>query len=124
VYDEPEFVVRNIWRQYGGWYDGRGSHLKPARAAELGNELARLAGGAGVLADRALVLAADGNHRLACHLADFAADASPDDAAVQRVRAVVYEARAAAEESLMARGIFSWEGAEARRLQQRASGGS
>ena len=21
-YDEPEFVVRNIWRLYGGWYDG------------------------------------------------------------------------------------------------------
>ena len=22
VYDEPEFIVRNIWRLYGGWYDG------------------------------------------------------------------------------------------------------
>ncbi|MCW2708153.1 MAG: fold metallo-hydrolase, partial [Frankiales bacterium] len=22
VYDEPEFVVRNVWRLYGGWYDG------------------------------------------------------------------------------------------------------
>lgn len=21
VYDEPEFVLRNVWRQYGGWYD-------------------------------------------------------------------------------------------------------
>jgi glyoxylase-like metal-dependent hydrolase (beta-lactamase superfamily II) len=30
VYDEPEFVVRNIWRLYGGWYDGIPSHLKPA----------------------------------------------------------------------------------------------
>ena len=33
VYDEPEFVVRNIWRYYGGWYDGDPSHLKPAPAA-------------------------------------------------------------------------------------------
>jgi len=22
IYDEPEFVGANIWRQYGGWYDG------------------------------------------------------------------------------------------------------
>ena len=25
IYDEPEFVVRNLWRLYGGWYDGNGS---------------------------------------------------------------------------------------------------
>ena len=30
VYDEPEFVVRNLWRLYGGWYDGNPAHLKPA----------------------------------------------------------------------------------------------
>jgi glyoxylase-like metal-dependent hydrolase (beta-lactamase superfamily II) len=22
VYDEPEFIVRTIWREYGGWWDG------------------------------------------------------------------------------------------------------
>ena len=22
VYDHPQFIVRNIWRLYGGWYDG------------------------------------------------------------------------------------------------------
>ena len=32
VYDEPDFVVRNLWRLYGGWYDGAPSHLKPARS--------------------------------------------------------------------------------------------
>jgi len=30
VYDEPEFVIHNIWRLYGGWYDGNPAHLKPA----------------------------------------------------------------------------------------------
>jgi glyoxylase-like metal-dependent hydrolase (beta-lactamase superfamily II) len=33
VYDEPEFVVRNVWRLYGGWYDGNPAHLKPAPEA-------------------------------------------------------------------------------------------
>ena len=57
VYDEPEFVVRNIWRLYGGWYDGDPSTLKPAPQAALAAELATLAGGAGALADRARALA-------------------------------------------------------------------
>ena len=35
IYDEPEFIVRNLWRLYGGWYDGDPSHLKPAPAREL-----------------------------------------------------------------------------------------
>ena len=45
VYDEPEYVVRNIWRQYGGWWDQDPAHLKPAPRAELGTEVAALAGG-------------------------------------------------------------------------------
>ncbi|HEY8058662.1 MAG TPA: alkyl sulfatase dimerization domain-containing protein, partial [Acidimicrobiales bacterium] len=53
VYDEPEFVVRNIWRLYGGWYDGNPATLKPAREAALAAELADLAGGAHRLANRA-----------------------------------------------------------------------
>jgi glyoxylase-like metal-dependent hydrolase (beta-lactamase superfamily II) len=35
IYDEPEFVVRNIWRLYGGWYDGNPARLKPAPDARL-----------------------------------------------------------------------------------------
>ena len=29
TYDEPEFVVRNIWRRFGGWWDGNAASLKP-----------------------------------------------------------------------------------------------
>ena len=46
LYDEPEFVVRGIWRLYGGWWDGAASRLKPAPDAVLGTEIAALAGGA------------------------------------------------------------------------------
>ena len=56
VYDEPEFVVRNVWRLYGGWWDGNPATLKPAPEAVVAAELAELAGGAGALADRALAL--------------------------------------------------------------------
>ena len=37
IYDEGEFIVRNIVRFYGGWWNGRPSDLKPAsRSAVAG----------------------------------------------------------------------------------------
>jgi alkyl sulfatase BDS1-like metallo-beta-lactamase superfamily hydrolase len=105
-YDEPEFVVRNIWRLYGGWWDGAASRLKPAPDAVLGREVSALAGGPDVLIARAKGIAEDGDLRLACHLADFAACAAPDNAAIHERRAQIYKMRRDAESSLMAKGIF------------------
>ena len=105
IYDEPEFVVRNIWRMYGGWYDGNPAHLKPAQDSRLASELASLSGGARVLAERAMALA-DEDPRLACHLAEFAVQASPEDRDLHQIRAEVYQRRRAGETSLMAKGIF------------------
>ncbi|MBE1583439.1 alkyl sulfatase dimerization domain-containing protein [Nonomuraea angiospora] len=42
-YDEPELVVRNLWRLYGGWYDGNPAHLKPAPEAAPAKSVAELA---------------------------------------------------------------------------------
>jgi alkyl sulfatase BDS1-like metallo-beta-lactamase superfamily hydrolase len=106
VYDEPEFILHNIWRLYGGWYDGNPARLKPAKDSALANEIAQIAGGADVLAKRALQLVAQGDLRLACHLAEFAVQAAPDQASIHQVRAQVYQARRKAESSLMAKGIF------------------
>jgi alkyl sulfatase BDS1-like metallo-beta-lactamase superfamily hydrolase len=105
MYDEPEFVVRNIWRLYGGWWDGNPAHLKPARDAALAAEVAALAGGAGKLAARALELA-DADIRLACHLVEFAVQAEPASPAAHGARAEIYQKRRDAETSLMAKGIF------------------
>lgn len=115
IYDEPEFVVHNLWRLYGGWYDGNPARLKPAPDGVLATELASLAGGASVLAARAQQLAADGELRLAGHLAELAAQAAPEDRGVHAVRAEVFGARARAEASLMASGIFLWAAHESER---------
>lgn len=112
AYDEPEFVVRNLWRLWGGWYDQNPAHLKPAPDADVATEFARAAGGAGVLADRAAKLLEEGEMRLASHLAETAALAAPADVAVARIRARVYAERAVAETSTMARGVFNWASAE------------
>jgi alkyl sulfatase BDS1-like metallo-beta-lactamase superfamily hydrolase len=115
VYDEPEFVVRNVWRLFGGWYDGNPARLKPAPDAALSRELAALAGGPARLAARALELAEAGDLRLAGHLAEHASQAAPDDPSVHAARAEVYERRVAAEASTMAKGVFAWAAAESRR---------
>jgi alkyl sulfatase BDS1-like metallo-beta-lactamase superfamily hydrolase len=106
VYDEPAFIVRNIWRRYGGWYDGNPANLKPAPEAVIAAEVARLAGGAGRLVERATAVAESGDLALACHLAEMAARAAPDDPDVRAARAAIYKRRAEAESSLMARSIY------------------
>ena len=106
LYDEPEFVIRNIWRLYGGWWDGNPARLKPPSDAALGAEIAALAGGVQALLERAQTLSASGDHRLACQLIEFAVFAEPDSRAVHESRSHIYGARRAAETSLMSKGIF------------------
>jgi glyoxylase-like metal-dependent hydrolase (beta-lactamase superfamily II) len=114
IYDEPEFVVRNLWRLYGGWWDGNPANLKPARDAELARELAALAGGADRLAARAEQLAGEGALALASHLAELASLAAPDDPHARAARAGIYTERAKRERSLMARGVFTTAADESR----------
>ncbi len=106
VYDEPEFVVRNIWRLYGGWYDGNPAHLKPPPEAALASELAALAGGPDALVRRARDCAADGDLRMACELVELATQAEPEERSHHRARAEIYAARRKTELSLMAKGIY------------------
>jgi alkyl sulfatase BDS1-like metallo-beta-lactamase superfamily hydrolase len=107
IYDEPEFIVRNIWRLYGGWFDGDPASLKPAPRVNVAAELAELAGGPAVLATRARELS-DEDLRLAGNLVELAFLAAPDDLLVNEARAEIYAKRAEAEGSTMAKGIFAW----------------
>ena len=117
IYDEPEFVVRNIWRLYGGWYEGNPAYLKPAPDAVVAAELASLAGGALRLAERALEVAED-DPRLACHLAEFAVQAAPGDKAIHHLRAQVYQIRRNGETSLMSKGIFGTAANQSRGISE------
>jgi alkyl sulfatase BDS1-like metallo-beta-lactamase superfamily hydrolase len=119
VYDEPEFVVRNLWRLYGGWWDGNPATLKPAPEADLAVEVAALAGGAERLSARARELAAAGDDRslrLAGHLAELATLAAPGDADAHAARAEVFAARTEVEASTMSKGVFRWATTESRQV--------
>jgi len=106
VYDHPQFLVRNIWRRYGGWYDGEPDNLLPAPRAEQAREWVTLAGGLEAVLQRARDLAAAGNHRMACHLVEFAVLYEPSSAEAHAVRAEVYAARSTEQVSFMARNLL------------------
>jgi alkyl sulfatase BDS1-like metallo-beta-lactamase superfamily hydrolase len=107
VYDDPQFIVRNVWRLFGGWYDGEPDNLLPAPRAEQAREWVRLAGGLGPVLESAARLLADGNLRLACHLIEFAVLAEPGSRAAHDLRREIYERRARQQLSSMARNILT-----------------
>ncbi len=106
VYDDPQFIVRNIWRLYGGWHDGEPDNLLPAPRLDQAREWVNLAGGVEAVLARVKELQAAGDLRLACHLIEFAVLAEPDSTEGHALRRIVYEARAALETSTMARNIL------------------
>src|SRR5690606_9398930 len=114
VYDEAEVIVRNVVRHYGGWWSARPRALAPAPRAAVAREIAALAGGARALCARAGALAEAGDLAAACHLADYALEADPDDPAVREAVAALYERRAAGEPGLMAANLFRSAAAYAR----------
>ncbi|HEX6078468.1 MAG TPA: alkyl sulfatase dimerization domain-containing protein [Methylomirabilota bacterium] len=120
VYDEPQYVVRNLWRLYGGWYDGAPAHLQPAPSDELGAEIAELAGGVASLVARARRLAVEGRLALASHLIDWAVATAPGDRGAHAARAEIYGRRADQARALMTRGIFR---AAARESAEKAAPG-
>ncbi|CAB4920928.1 unannotated protein [freshwater metagenome] len=114
IYDEAEFIVRNVVRYFGGWFSGRPSELKPAARDQVAQAIAGLAGGAAGLVVEAQRFVALGDLVMASHFADYALEAAPSDPAVGQAVAEIYDARAAKETSLMAINLFRSAAAYAR----------
>ena len=80
IYDHPEFIARNVYRLYGGWYDGDPAHILPAHSDDVARELMGAVDSATIL-DRARKLHEDGDLQMACHLADWVKKGEPESAA-------------------------------------------
>lgn len=106
VYDHPQFLIRNVWRRYGGWWDGEPDQLLPAPRSQQAAEWVALAGGVDRVLERAAALADAGDHRMACHLVEAAVLAEPANAAAHELRRRIYDERAEQQESSMARNIL------------------
>jgi len=106
VYDHPQFLVRSVWRRYGGWWDGEPDQLLPAPRARQAGEWVALAGGTERVLARVAELAEAGELALACHLVEMATLAEPGSVGAHRLRADVYRRRAESQTSSMARNIL------------------
>ncbi len=107
VYDHPQFIIRNIWRLYGGWYDNEPDNLLPAPRKEQATEWVTLAGGLEAVLARAATLQAQGNLRLASHLIEFAVIAHPASKEAHTLRAEIYSGRSKLAVSSMERNILN-----------------
>jgi alkyl sulfatase BDS1-like metallo-beta-lactamase superfamily hydrolase len=107
VYDHPQFILRNVWRLYGGWYDGEPDNLLPAPRAQQAREWVTLAGGVESVMRRATELKDAGDLRLSCHLIEYAVLAAPDSKEVHALRTEIYRARSQGELSSMSRNILN-----------------
>ena len=114
VYDEPEFVVRNVWRLYGGWWDGNPATLKPAPERDVAAAVVDLAGAdaIGRRVDDLLAVGDEAALRLAGHLAEWLVQADPKSAEAKAVRHRVFTARVEHERSTMSKGVFGWAARE------------
>lgn len=106
TYDHPKFIVRNLLRLWGGWWNGNAADLLPASPEAQAREIAHLAGGVDKIATRGRMLLESGNTDLASHLAEWATRAVPDNRMAQELKRDVYARRLAEERALMAQGIF------------------
>ena len=106
LYDHPKFIVRNLLRRWGGWWSGNAADLFPAHSTRQAQEIAALAGGVAALGARGRALLAAGDLEMACHVAEWANRAAPDDASTLELKRDAYAARGAATRNLMAQGIY------------------
>jgi glyoxylase-like metal-dependent hydrolase (beta-lactamase superfamily II) len=114
LYDHPKFIVRNLIRRWGGWWNGHAADLFPATAQRQSIEIATLAGGVGPLVARGRDLLTTGDLEMASHIAEWASRANPADPAAQHLKRDVYERRTDATANLMAQGIYRGAMNEAR----------
>ena len=107
IYDHPQFLVRNVWRRYGGWWEGEPDMLLPAPRTKQAEEWVALAGGVHNVLTRIAELEAAGDLQMACHLVEMAMLTDPQSAAIHAVRVRLYDARSKGEVATMSRGIFN-----------------
>jgi glyoxylase-like metal-dependent hydrolase (beta-lactamase superfamily II) len=106
AYDHPKFIVRNLLRLWGGWWNGNAGDLLPASHEAQAREIAALAGGTAALVARGRALLGAGDSVLAAHLAEWATRSDPADRAAQTLKRDVYDRRLEEELSLMGKGIY------------------
>lgn len=106
IYDHPKFIVRNLLRLWGGWWNGNAADLLPSTWEEQAQEIAALAGGIEALVARGRTLLDEGNDQMACHIAEWATRSHPEHQGAQQLKRDAYKVRLDAAQETMTQGIY------------------
>lgn len=117
IYGCVPFVIRDVLRQYAGWWGGNPAELIPARRSDVARDLIETAGRS-VLIEKVRALAEKREHRRALHLAVLLAQADPSDREGQELVADVCDALVESEPSFIARNFYRVAAARARTASQ------
>ena len=98
MYDEPEFIVRNIWRLYGGWYDGNPANLWKLPPTEVGERYVDLAGGPDALLAKARAAFDRGDYRWVVEVVNHLVFSDPTNEAARELRPVAVHREVALEQ--------------------------
>ena len=107
IYDDPQFLIRMIWRRYGGWWDGEYDRLLPSPRKEEANAWVELSGGIENIILKAKEQLNNKNYSVAAHLIETAFHANNTHEEMQKIRAEIYEKFSAVQSSSMGRNILN-----------------
>ncbi len=107
VYDDPKFLIRMIWRRYGGWWDGEYDRLMPDTREKEAAEWIKLSGGLARVLQRSKELLNEGDLKLAAHLIEVAFYSAKDNKEIHEIREIIYREISLVQDSSMARNIYN-----------------
>ena len=105
-YDDFSFLINSVWRQYGGWYSGIPSELKPPSLFDMGSAYIDMAGGKENLLLFLQSLLAENKYNEASVLIDSISAVEP--VFYRDIKNAIYSFLADHEPSLMAKGIYNF----------------
>ncbi len=106
MYDHPKFIVRNLIRHWGGWWNGNAADLFPAPQEAQANEIVALAGGIALVIARGQQALSENRLEIAAHLAEWATRADSGNRDAQALKRDVYERCMTTSDNLMAQGVY------------------
>ncbi|AYV76624.1 MAG: MBL fold metallo-hydrolase [Terrestrivirus sp.] len=108
-YDHPEFIVRNIWRQYCGWYDFHLPNLFPESYKKVAEETSKIYKNLDHQLDHIKGHYEKNELKLALHFIEVAYTTYPTNLSVLELRKVILAKLMEDNTSLMARNIYRYD---------------
>ena len=107
IYDDPQFLIRMIWRRYGGWWDGEYDRLFPAPRKDEALAWVELSGGIDKIISKALENLNNGDFRVAAQLIETAYHADTNNKKMHVARSKIYREFSLKQSSSMGRNILN-----------------